>query len=238
MNIVLFLLMMLFGHLAHSQNAASYMASPSSYLSDLKREMQIEWPENRTINLVFHGHSVPAGYFETPQVNTLSSYPFLVLQGIKSIYPYAVVNVITTAIGGENSIQGAKRFRKEVLNNRPDVLFIDYALNDRRVGLEKSYQVWNKMIKQAKKKSIKVVLLTPSPDQRVDYADVNNELKQHADQIISLAEENEVGLVDSYQAFEFLYLVKGELSKYMSQVNHPNEAGHQLIANEIIKWFK
>lgn len=23
----------------------------------------------------------------------------------------------------------------------------------------------------------------------------------------------------------------------MSQVNHPNEKGHELIANEIIKWF-
>jgi hypothetical protein len=25
--------------------------------------------------------------------------------------------------------------------------------------------------------------------------------------------------------------------KYMSQVNHPNEKGHELIAEEIIKWF-
>ena len=26
--------------------------------------MQIKWPRNRTINIVFHGHSVPAGYFK------------------------------------------------------------------------------------------------------------------------------------------------------------------------------
>ena len=40
------------------------------------------------------------------------------------------------------------------------------------------------------------------------------------------------------KAFEFLYSDNNELKKYMSQVNHPNEKGHDLIANEILKWFK
>ena len=39
-------------------------ADPAEYLNDLKREMRKEWPKNRTVNLVFHGHSVPAGYFK------------------------------------------------------------------------------------------------------------------------------------------------------------------------------
>ena len=82
-----------------------------------------------------------------------------------------------------------------------------------------------------------MILLTPSPDQRVDYGNPDNELKKHTDQIIRLAHENQVGFVDTYQAFEFLYNDKEELKKYMSQVNHPNENGHELIAMEIIKWF-
>jgi hypothetical protein len=28
------------------------------------------------------------------------------------------------------------------------------------------------------------------------------------------------------------------LTSLMAQSNHPNEKGHQLIATEIIKWFK
>ena len=238
MKIFLFLPILLFGLHVFGQNTESISVGPATYLNELKTEMQVEWPNNRTINMVFHGHSVPAGYFKTPQVNTLSSYPILVLQKIKSLYPYAVVNAIVTAIGGENSLAGAKRFKKEVLSHNPDVLLIDYALNDRRAGLEKSYNAWNKMIKKAKKQGIKVILLTPSPDQRVDYDSSDNELEKHTDQIIRLAKENQVGLVDSYKAFEFLYSDKKELSKYMSQVNHPNEMGHELIAKEIIKWFK
>lgn len=234
---VLFLPLMLFAYLAFGQVGESGHAAPATYLNDLKIELQKEWPANRTINIVFHGHSVPSGYFKTPQVNTLSAYPYGVLQKIKSKYPYAVVNVIVTAIGGENSVAGARRFKQNVLIHNPDVLLIDYGLNDRRVGLKQSYAAWDKMIRQAKKRGIKVILLTPSPDQRVDYDSPDNELKQHTDQIINLANEHQVGLADSYKAFGFLYLDKDQLAKYMSQVNHPNKKGHELIANEVMKYF-
>ena len=122
------------------------IANNASYLSDVTKTLQAHWPANRTVNVVCHGHSVPAGYFKTPQVNTISAYPNLVLKKIKSIYPYAVVNVIVTAIGGENSVRGAERFQRDVLIHKPDVLFIDYALNDRGVGLEKSHVAWSQMI--------------------------------------------------------------------------------------------
>ena len=234
MKNLLFIPILFFAIWTNAQN----VADPSTYLNDLKLEMQKEWPKNRTINIVFHGHSVPSGYFKTPQVNTLGAYPNLFLKKLKAIYPLAVVNVIVTAIGGENSVKGAERFERDVLIHKPDLILIDYSLNDRGVGLEKAYLAWNQMIKSAKDKGIKVILLTPSPDQNVNYADTANELRKHAEQVRKLASENQLGLVDSYQAFEFLYPGKEQLIKYMSQVNHPNELGHELIANELIKWFQ
>ena len=221
-----------------SQNLSAGIADRATYLSDLKTELQKEWPKNRTINIVFHGHSVPAGYFKTPQVNTLNAYPQQFLRKLKEIYPLAQVNIIVTAIGGENSVTGAKRFKSDVLIHKPDLILIDYALNDRGAGLQKSYIAWDWMIKKATSRGIKVILLTPSPDQNVNYADQSNELKKHTDQIRRLAAENHVGLVDSYKLFEFLYTDMAQLQKYMSQVNHPNEKGHELIANELMTWFK
>ncbi|MFC2109721.1 SGNH/GDSL hydrolase family protein, partial [Bacteroidota bacterium] len=209
-----------------------------NYLFEVKQEFVKMWPNNKTINIVFHGHSVPAGYFKTPNVNTLSAYPHLVLKKLKDQYPYAVVNSITTSVGGENSVKGITRFNDEVLNHNPDVLFIDYALNDRRVGLEKAEKAWGKMIEQALKQNIPVILLTPSPDTRVDYNNPENELKQHTNQIRLLAKKYNIGLVDSYKAFQHLYANKEELKEYMAQVNHPNIKGHELITNEILKYFK
>lgn len=237
-KIFLLLFFAFISYFARGKNIEPVVANPADYLIELKTELQKKWPNNRTVNIIFHGHSVPAGYFKTPQVNTLSAYPNLFLKKLKSIYPYAVVNVIVTAIGGENSVQGAERFENDVLVHKPNVIFIDYALNDRRVGLDKAYEAWNLMIKQAKDRSIPVILLTPSPDQRVDYNSPENELKKHADQIVKLAKENKVGLVDSYKVFDFFYADKERLANYMAQVNHPNQKGHELIADEIIKYFK
>lgn len=230
MRVSYFFFVLLIPYMALSQNE-------DDYLKEVKAELVKEWPNNKTINLVFHGHSVPAGYFKTPVVNTLDSYPYLLLEELKERYPYAVINIINTAIGGENSKTGNRRFKTEVLTQRPDVLFIDYALNDLGIGLDDAKVSWAEMIKTALGNGIKVILLTPSPDQRISYDDPGNELKKHTNQIIQIASEYQVGLVDSYKAFEFTYTDKDKLTKYMSQVNHPNKLGHELIANEIINWF-
>jgi len=214
------------------------IASKANYLEKIKAEMLVEWPKNRTINLVFHGHSVPAGYFKTPVVNTLASYPYLVLKDLKSAYPMTVVNVINTSIGGEHSESGLKRFEADVLTHKPDVLFIDYALNDRGMGLERAKIAWEKMIRLALEKNIKVILLTPSPDQRVDIKDDLSILDQHANQIKELAKNFQIGLIDTYALYKNKVKSGSNLIDYMSQVNHPNEKGHQMITDEILGYFK
>jgi lysophospholipase L1-like esterase len=210
----------------------------STYLSEIKVELQKKWPENRTINLVFHGHSVPSGYFATPEVRTLDAYPHLVLKRLKERYPYAVINVITTSIGGENSLQGAKRFKSDVLTHKPDVLFLDYALNDRSIGLEVSKEAMEIMINAALDENIPVILLTPSPDMRVDMVTKGNELEQFSEMLITLAAGYQIGLVDSFGQFKTHLLSGFDLKDFMSQVNHPNEKGHKLIAEEIMKYFE
>ena len=214
------------------------LAQTSDYLKGIKEDLQKKWPNNRTINLVFHGHSVPSGYFKTPEVRTLDAYPYLVLQELKQRYPYAVINVIVTAIGGENSAQGAKRFEKEVLTHQPDVLFIDYALNDRKLGLTQSRRNMEKMIKLALQKNIKVILLTPSADQNVDLLQPGNELELFATQLRELADVYHIGLADSYKQFKHVLEEKKDLSAYMAQSNHPNRSGHELIAEEIMRYFR
>jgi acyl-CoA thioesterase I len=209
----------------------------SDYLNEIIVELKKEWPNNRTINLVFHGHSVPAGYFKTPNVNPFDSYPLQVLRQLKEKYPYSVINVINTSIGGENSVSGQERFETEVLNHKPDILFIDYALNDRRVGLEDSKKAWEKMIEKAKQDKIKIILLTPSPDLGVNISDPDNELEKHANQIKELSQKYNVGLADSYSVFKKIKADCDCLTEYMSQSNHPNEKGHLLITSEIIKYF-
>ncbi|HVU57691.1 MAG TPA: GDSL-type esterase/lipase family protein [Puia sp.] len=215
----------------------SLFEKPKS-LANVKFALQQKWPNNRTINLVFHGHSVPAGYGRTPDVNTFDSYPYQVLKELKQLYPYAVINVIVTAIGGENSTQGAERFERDVLIHRPDVLFIDYALNDRKIGLGQARKNMEAMIQRALREGIPVILMTPSADVNVPLLQPHNELEQFADQIKELAAKYGVGLADSYGQFRKIEEQGKDIHAYMAQSNHPNAMGHALIAAEIMKYFR
>lgn len=96
-------------------------------------------------------------------------------------------------------------------------------MSEHNLSLEKAKKAWEKMIEEALKQNIPVILLTPSPDTRVDYNNPENELKQQTNQIRLLAKKYNVGLVDSYKAFKFLYGDTEELKKYMAQINHPNK---------------
>lgn len=220
------------------QNAAlAEGADPKIFLKGTINELSKKWPNNRTIRVVCHGHSVPAGFFKTPKVDTFNAYPHLLHVGLKERFPHAVINVIVTAIGGENSVQGAERFEAEVLTHRPDILLIDYALNDRGIGLEAAKAAWISMIKKAQRRNIKVILLTPTGDHRANMNNVNDPLNLHSEQIRQLASKHKVGLVDSFQLFKEYIDAGNSLDDLMSQVNHPNRKGHDLVAGALLDWF-
>lgn len=215
--------------------AASALSATS--WTELRGKLEKKWPNNHEVRIVCHGHSVPAGYFLDGKVETFNAYPHLLHVALNRTYPNAVINVMTTAIGGENAVQGAKRFETDVLPLKPDVLTIDYSLNDRGLGAPAVRSAWKSMVVLAKKAGILVVLLTPTPDLNEDILDPNARLAAHAKQVRELAKELDVKLVDSYQMFLDLKAKGTDLKPYMSQNNHPNRAGHLVVAAELEKVF-
>lgn len=215
-------------------------ADPAFYLRPVIDLLKTHWPENRVVNIVCHGHSVPAGYFATPRVDSLNAYPHLLRVALAERFPYAVINVIVSAIGGESSDAGAERFQRDVLTHKPAVVTIDYGLNDRRLGLPAAHAAWGSMIVAAKQAGAAVLLLTPTPDltQRAHApSEESQPLRDHAVQIRQLAAEHDVGLVDSQCAAAAYCQHTGELTDLLSWSNHPNRAGHVLVARALMRWF-
>jgi len=205
--------------------------------ADVRRlfvELTKEWPDNRTINVVFHGHSVPAGYHQTPQVKPFESYPFMVYQGLNARFPTAVLNTITTAIGGENSVQGAARFRRDVLSHRPDLVFIDYAINDRSLPLDEVERAWRDMIRVARENHVPVVLLTPTGTQPDDLSNPRDPLSIRAELIRRLGREYELPVGDVSARWQEALDAGTPKESLLSHYFHPNEAGHHIAAAEIL----
>lgn len=216
------------------------LAERNEYLLPIVKELCKVSPENRTINIVCHGHSVPAGYTTKGIVRALDAYPHLMRQLLCKRFPFSVTNVITSAIGGEGAVQGVNRFERDTLSHNPDLITIDYALNDRFNSRIEVEAAWRTMIEASLERNIKLLLLTPTLDCGQVYYDVNSlqsDLPCLAQMIRNLAEEYSVGLVDSYAALSKKLELGYATEDFLISVNHPNRAGHGIVAQEIIRWL-
>jgi acyl-CoA thioesterase-1 len=136
-------------------------------------------------------------------------------------------------------LTGTKRFQQDVLCHRPDIITIDYGLNDRGVGLERAFAAWSRMIEAGIASRARIILLTPTPDmtQAPTYdGEDGPQLGAHAEQIRRLAAKHGIGLADSLVAC-MQYGSSGDLSDMLSWRNHPNRTGHELVVRELLRWF-
>ena len=214
------------------------LPSKTEYLLELDAALTRAWPDNRLINIVCHGHSVPAGYLRTPVVDPFAAYPHRMHRALKEKYPFALLNVIVTAKGGENSEGGMARLEAEVLSHRPDLLTIDYGLNDLGIGHARAEAAWRAMIEQTLARGVKVILMTPTLDSSVSIERLaEHPLNTGAERIRALAAEYGVGLADSLAAWAAYCRAGTPLNTLLSQSNHPTRRGHDLVVDEIIDWF-
>jgi acyl-CoA thioesterase I len=144
---------------------------------------------------------------------------------------------VVDALDAYPNLLHAVRFDRDVLALKLDVVTLDYALNDRRIGLERARTNWVTMITQAQTTGARVILLTPTPDLSTKLDDPKDPLNQHAEQIRKLAAEYQVPLVDSLAAIKMETARGMALKNLMAQVNHPNAAGHQLVVTELLNGF-
>ena len=86
------------------------------------------------LNVVFFGASLTWGANASdPQ---LTSYRARVAEKFEKAYPKARFKFWDAAIGGTGSQLGVFRFERDVLRRRPDLVFLDFTLNDDHWGLD------------------------------------------------------------------------------------------------------
>src|SRR5438128_9003460 len=81
----------------------------------------------KPVTVAYLGGSITSGAGASDLAKT--SYRALVTQWLRNRYPPARINEINAAVGGTGSIYGSLRVRRDVIAYKPDLVFIEFAIN-------------------------------------------------------------------------------------------------------------
>ncbi len=174
------------------------------------------------------------------------------------------IRMVNSGIPGNNTTQAKKRFQKDVLNHQPDLVIIQFGINDAAVDVYKNPPATKSRVSKTEyknnllhfisilnSKKIHVILMTPNPcswtkslkksygkpPYNPDEADgFNVLLKDYAEIVREISRSKKVPLVDVYQEFNDYGMNKGKsVNDLLLDGMHPNDAGHEIIADFIMK---
>ena len=174
------------------------------------------------------------------------------------------VHVINAGVPGNTTVMAAARFEKDVLAAKPDVVIVQFGINDSAIDVWKNPPANGPRVAQAvyeqnvrafvtalKKKGVLVFLMTPNPlcwtdALRAKYGHApyhpdeeggfNLLLRKYADSMRQIANEQGIPLVDVFDAFEEHAKKRGAStpSDLLLDGMHPNNEGHRLVADLIM----
>lgn len=174
----------------------------------------------KEVTVVFVGDSLTAGY----GVEKHHAFPFLIGEKFKQAKTFSV-KVINGGVSGSTTANGQARM-KWFFKAKPDVIVIALGANDglRGVKIEDSFKNLEQAIQMAKQKNIQVLIMGMQmpPNYGQEYR------KSFKEMFPKLAKQNKVPLVPF-----MLEGVAGEKELNVADGIHPNEKGHQKIANLI-----
>jgi len=135
----------------------SLVARPSLSFSEFDQRAN----RGESLTVAFLGGSLTWGAQATDPLKT--SYRAIVSQNLRNHYPNAHFTFVDAAIGGTGSQLGAFRLQRDVLAHEPDLVFLDFTVNDHASAVPKddrlsSYESLIRRMVQADIPVVQVIL--------------------------------------------------------------------------------
>ncbi|HEY9717002.1 MAG TPA: SGNH/GDSL hydrolase family protein, partial [Trichormus sp.] len=190
------------------------------------------------VSIVFWGDSISLGYDARTKD---AGYVPVFIAALEKKYPNAKITVHNSGVGGSSSYSRLFKVVPEVFDFKPDLIVIefvnDFALPARVIGSDYEF-----VLDTAKEKNARVILVTP-PQAAPKMARAAT-WESVADRpyiaiLHELARKNEgVALADVFERWRHLPR-EGLRAQglFVNALNHPNNKGHAIIAEELIRCF-
>ena len=172
----------------------------------------------------FLGGSITQGSLSsTPE----TCYAYLVYEWWKKSFPNATFSFVNGGIGGTTSHYGGARAWKDVLCYRPDIVTVDFSVNDdANEFFEETYEGTLRRLLMAPSAPAVVVLNNVFYDTGKNAQDYHNRIADHYG-------IPHVSIKDTiFPDVESGKIVRADITP---DNLHPNDKGHRLVADEICK---
>lgn len=189
--------------------------------------------QDKKLNVAYIGGSVTRGTGSTLG----NSWREITTKWLKSTYPNAAISETNAAIGGTGSLWGLMRLERDLLVHNPDLVFVEFAINDVYTGSQKIQAAANidaiirKINEHNPETDIIVVLVTDEANSQMDYP-----VKQGHREV---AQYYGIPFIDVGNALVTEIGKTGnEWDNYFIDNVHPNDNGYKVYADEIEKNLK
>ena len=172
----------------------------------------------------FLGGSITQGSLSSTPKNC---YAYLVYEWWKKSFPNAAFSFVNGGIGGTTSHYGGARAWKDVLCYRPDIVTVDFSVNDdANEFFEETYEGTLRRLLAAPSDPAVVVLNNVFYDTGKNAQNYHNRIADHYG-------IPHVSIKDTvYPDVESGKIVRADITP---DNLHPNDKGHRLVADEICK---
>lgn len=172
----------------------------------------------------FLGGSITQGSLSLTPKNC---YAYLVYEWWKKSFPNAAFSFVNGGIGGTTSHYGGARAWKDVLCYRPDIVTVDFSVNDDA----------NEFFEETYEGTIRRLLVAPSAPAVVVLNNVFYDTGKNAQDYHNCIADHygipHVSIKDTvYPDVESGKIVRADITP---DNLHPNDKGHRLVADEICK---
>ena len=182
---------------------------------------------SQRVKIVYLGGSITWGATASDPLKT--SWRALVTSALEAQFPGAHIQAIDAAIGGQPSRLGVFRMERDVLPHKPDLCFVEFAVNDRDVNdsAETVEGIVRKLRASREDMAIVLVILgNVGPEGNYD--------SPVAGQQIELANHYGLPYIDVYSAVKARLVGGLKTTDILTDGTHPNDAGYRLYADIIL----
>lgn len=182
---------------------------------------------NEEVTVAFIGGSITNG---TSAGDDLC-YAKLTFDKIQAEFPDAKVNYVNAGIGATDSVYGLARADDDVLSKNPDIVFVDFSVNDTAEFADIYKETYAALLKKLwnSESAPAVVTLVMTEDNGTSMQDVHGEI----------AKEFDLPMV-SYHDAVMSVIDNGSIAwTDISDDNiHPNVAGHALLSDIVMNYIQ